>query len=159
MLQRTQTLFLILAIAMLGLLYVLPLAQYNGGDPGDHWELWVWGLRLVDGTAVPDVGLQVPLAALVGVVMLVLAVAVALYRNRHRQLRFVRMGALFVAALGVALAITHSSVTGYLEQNRILATALAPGFFIPFPVLLFCFLAMRGIRKDEELVKSADRLR
>jgi len=31
--------------------------------------------------------------------------------------------------------------------------------FFPFGIMLFMYLAERGIKKDEELVKSMDRLR
>jgi hypothetical protein len=55
--------------------------------------------------------------------------------------------------------ITHLSVRAYLAQNSSVAYAFGPAFFIPIGILVLCFLAERGIRKDEELIKSVDRLR
>lgn len=159
MFQRKQTLYMVVAILLLGLMYVIPLARYSGTGPDEQWALRIWGLQQASGELVPDVDLQVPFAPVVGVVILLLVITLVFYRNRPRQLRFARMSAVFVAAIGVALAITNGSVVSYLEQGRILTSHLTLGFFIPVPVLLLCIIALRGIRHDEDLVKSADRLR
>ena len=159
MLQRRQTLYLIGAIALLALLYALPLVRYAGAGADERWVFTIFGLRTGAGAEVPEAQLQVPLAALVGVVILLLAVTVVLYKQRTRQLRLSGMAFLFTLALVVALVVTHGSISAYLEQGRQLTTTFAPGLFIPLPVLLLCWLAGRGIRADEALVRSANRLR
>jgi hypothetical protein len=44
-------------------------------------------------------------------------------------------------------------------QTAELSTTYGIGMMLPLLSLIFCLLAIRGIRKDEELVRSADRIR
>ena len=68
---------------------------------------------------------------------------------------------LAVAALGVIafLFITDNSMRAYLERSGEVVSSYGPRFFLPMVILVLAFLAERGIRKDEELVRSVDRLR
>jgi len=69
------------------------------------------------------------------------------------------MGYVFTLMAQAALLFTHTSVRAYLAQGSAVEHAFSPSFFFPIGILVLCFLAERGIRKDEELIKSMDRLR
>jgi len=158
MLQRKQTVFLALALLFAGLMFAYPLVEY---DRVDHkrFSLKLWGLFNSDGTAVPDVQLSLPVHLVVGLLMALLVACILLYRNRPRQLRMVRMTYVFSLAIQVGVLFTHTSVRAYLAQESDLGHMFLPGFFFPIIILILSFLAERGIRKDEELIKSMDRLR
>jgi hypothetical protein len=158
MIQRKQTVFLALAAMLAGLMYVFPLVEY---DRVDHQRfcLKLWGLFHVDGTSVPDVTFNFPLHLIVGILGALLVVCIFLFKNRQRQIRLVRMGQVFALMAQAAVLFTHTSVRAYLAQQSNLGDAFLPGFFFPMGILVLCYLAQRGIRKDEELIKSMDRLR
>ena len=158
MIQRKQTVFLALAALLAGLMFAFPLVEY---DRVDHLRfiLKLWGLFNIDGTPVPDVSLKLPIHAVTAILAALLLVCIFLYGSRARQLRFVRMTYLFALALQVGVLITHMSVRAYLAQGSSVEYSFGPAFFFPIGILVFGFLAERGIRKDEELIKSMDRLR
>ena len=89
------------------------------------------------------------LSAGVGIASLI---SIFLYRNRKTQLRIVLV-TLLVSIINLVLFFTQTKkfVPGESSYNL---TAI---FAIVVPV--FLILAMRGIKKDEKLVKSLDRLR
>ncbi|MBL7962229.1 MAG: DUF4293 family protein [Flavobacteriales bacterium] len=156
--QRRQTLYLALSILLLALMALLPLASYHTAQGVDA-ELRLSGV--VDPAGVPfqDMPLRVPIPWLVLLLGGVLLVAILLYRNRPRQLRVVRSAHLLTFGITAALFFAHNAIGSYLGTVSTVERSLKPAIFIPFAVLLLCWLAERGIRKDEELVRSADRLR
>jgi len=76
-------------------------------------------------------------------------IAIFLYKDRKTQLR-ITIAALIISIL--SLVIYFSQTRNYTGQFTITAVVA-----IVIPVLLF--LAVRGIWKDQKLVKSLDRLR
>jgi glucan phosphoethanolaminetransferase (alkaline phosphatase superfamily) len=82
-------------------------------------------------------------------------VSIMLYKNRSLQLWLVRFLILFVAAFIVALvSYSYIIITKYDSE-------IVPGFMMAIPLLqlIFSVLALRGIKKDDDLVRSYDRLR
>jgi hypothetical protein len=89
------------------------------------------------------------LTAGVGIASLI---AIFLYKNRKMQMRITLITLLVsLLNLGLYFAETQKYVPGEGKFD------LSAVFAIFIPILLF--LAIRGIRKDEKLVKSLDRLR
>ncbi|MBK7946142.1 MAG: DUF4293 family protein [Flavobacteriales bacterium] len=146
-----------LAAAVL-LLFAFPLVQYHRADQ-QHFNMALTSLQLTDGTPVQDADYKLPVAVLAVVLAGLWLVAVFLYRNRPRQVRMVRYGYLLAATLFASMWITHSSVAAYIGREAQLDFALQPAFFLPLLAVALAFLADRAIRKDEALVRSADRLR
>lgn len=157
MIQRIQTLFLACAAAAVLLMLVFPLVEYRAGDRGIL--LGLGGLHFADGSAAEDVSLQLPLRALVLALGAMWLILIFLFGNRGRQVRLIRYTYLVGAALLVAEWITHRSVVAYLKHGGAVEAMLQPGYFLPLAGMALAFLAERAIRKDEELVRSADRLR
>jgi hypothetical protein len=86
------------------------------------------------------------------------AVALFLYKKRPVQLRITRLGFLvnlsFIVYLFFAIDSVHTKLYG--DEVDILYHA---GFYMPVVALTFLFLSIRGIKKDEALIKSLDRIR
>jgi hypothetical protein len=158
MIQRKQTVFLALGALLTGLLFALPLARY-ARPGGEAFDLRLTGLYDGSGTAVTDVALKFPMHVLAGLLIALLVVVIVLFKDRPRQLRLVRFGYVFAMGLLASAFITHTSVKAYLGLGASVEASLLPGFFVPLVVMVCCFLAERGIKADEELVKSMDRLR
>jgi hypothetical protein len=108
---------------------------------------------------VADVQVRMPFHVVLSVLAAVLLAAVFLYRDRQRQRRVVR-GCYLVVLLVIAFqVITLRSVQAWLEASGPVGTRLGWSMVAPVLTLVLAFLADRAIRRDEELVRSADRLR
>lgn len=79
-------------------------------------------------------------------------ISIFLYKNRKQQFRIVLLSLLIsVVNLVLFFLETKKFVPG--KGNFTLTSAIA------FAIPIFLILALRGIRKDDKLVKSLDRLR
>ena len=135
MIQRIQTLWLLLAAG--GALSSLKLPFYTGNN--------------ADKLFVSINGMSSFLLLLASIAVAVLAlVAIFLFKNRSKQALVVLAGMVF--QLGV-LALYLFKIKTVTEGAMALSSSIS--FLIP---VLF-LLAWNGIRNDERLVKSMDRLR
>ncbi len=161
MIQRVQSLYLLLAIIAVTSIFFFDIAYFevSGGEKSYAMDLysleplgeegqeeatsyWVWGSILI---TVLDV---------------VLLSALFLYKKRMKQLRLVHLSYLLEAGAIVLLtfSIDHSG-TSLVEEGSELSTTYWVAWYMPVVAFAFSFLAARGIKKDEELVRSVDRLR
>ncbi len=157
MLQRKQTLFLALAVLAGLLTFLFPVDTFTRGE--QTFVFRTTGFFTGDGIPVTDAAAKVPFAVLVGVLCAFLVVVAFMYGNRPRQLRLAGAANLLLVAVQVFLFITDNSMRAYLEQGGRVHNSYGLSAFLPLVMVVFVLLAMRGIRKDEELVKSMDRLR
>lgn len=151
MIQRIQSIYLLLAAAVLGSPMFLPLATASGdaaalAATGDNF--------FADGTywvkEFPG-GMSLLFAAVVSIY------AIFLYKNRPRQMRLAGGMAILTILFSALFAALGYY---YAEQLPDGSTAhLALGSAFPIVAIPLLILAYRAIKKDEALVRSADRLR
>lgn len=135
MIQRLQTVFLALASIFNLSVYFTPIYEKAMNDP----QLWI----------------GIGLASSLLVALIINVFSIFLYNNRKNQLAWVKRAALFqVIGLGFCVGVLFSlgGIGTYLWDE-----ALGTG--LVFAGLLFQILALRFIKKDEELVRSMDRIR
>jgi hypothetical protein len=140
MIQRIQSLYLLLAIAFVALFLVM----------GDAW-------RVTLGVIFPWL---TPVAfGLALAVILAAGVALGLFRNRALQ-RKVVLGAQWMD-LALVLVLVGTLVALSQRTEPIFAAGLWPylTLFMPFVAYILLRLAARAIDKDIALVRSMDRLR
>lgn len=149
MIQRIQSIFLLLAAGAFGGQFALPYLQTPAEDPARSLS------SLTDGVLNPfdNPGLL----GLTALGMLISAVAIFLFKNRSLQAR------LSLASVGIGvmllalIAFTVKTTQDQLPEGG--TTQFAAGLALPVVAMLFNWLAARAIRKDEKLVRSMDRLR
>mgnify|MGYP003393373658 CR=1 FL=1 len=156
--QRKQTLYLGIALALAALLHMLDLASYERLGKEGAVTLRLYGLYGADGARV-DPPLSIPLYLVNALMIVQLVIAIALFKKRHRQLRFTRLSFLFSLGMIAGIVFTHNSVASAMGTANTVKGTLLPGAYIPFILPVLVWLAERAIKKDEELVKSAERLR
>lgn len=143
MIQRIQTLFLLLGSGSCFGLLGLPMAHTDEAvSSSDLFADSVYTL--------PDNGLLLGIFAAAGLFLLA---DIFLFRNRTLQMR--------LALLGLFLIIIGAGLAGYyffLDPASAQADASA-GIALPVVAAIASVLAYRYIQKDEKLVRSADRLR
>jgi hypothetical protein len=158
MIQRSQTIYLFLA-AMAGLLtFFLPFAHFlqDGVKLSEYATFGVFNVQSdlieMSGPFAFPVWVFSVLASIIPVV------AILLFKKRPIQLKITRLALLtnlgFIVFLFFAIDSIHTDLYGM--EVGILYHA---GFYMPVIAIPFLFLAIRGIKRDEALVKSLDRIR
>lgn len=169
MLQRIQTIYLLLAFICTVLLLMFPIfsvevvntAPLSNSMPAGTAEFGAYGVR---GTGISDGSF--PMYLVIITISLLLATGILLYKRRPRQLLVCRLVLivhfLFTAGIYAFYYAGQNIMTAGLkgESESIQTTFyMEAGFYLLIPPLAFIWLAIRGIKRDENLVQSLDRLR
>lgn len=102
-----------------------------------------------------SIGDNTLLSIINGAVGLLSLVAILLFKNRNLQVRLANVNLLLICVL-IGLLFFLADTMGSSLNHRV---SYQYGSYLPLIQLVFTFLAIRAIRKDDELVRSADRLR
>jgi hypothetical protein len=148
MIQRIQTIYLVLAGAAAFGAIAAPFANISSSN--------VQTSALFADDAAFTAGDNTVLMVIFTVAGALAIASIFLYNNRPLQ---VKTGWAALVANFAALAFG-----GFLfgqDMGRVGDASVGAGFGValPFVFIVFCILAIKGIRKDEALVRSADRLR
>jgi hypothetical protein len=133
--QRIQHLFLFIAVVLNAVFFFSPLFNRAFEDPSS----WI-----------PSA-----IAAGIGVATLLSVGIIFLYRQRTQQMNWLRRALLFqILGLGSSVGVLFSM--GGFHINLI---DEAISVLLPLFAFLFMIIALIYIRKDEQLIRSMDRLR
>lgn len=140
MIQRIQTLWLLLSVIAAGLSFFFPFAT--------GWML------LPEGTPIKaqvDAGYQLYLVVLTFLIMLLGGVTLFSYQNRKKQQWYCLLGLLLCTLLGALYLriLFYELKESVPSLTSLLLVAQWAGFL----------MAWRGIRHDEKLIKGQDSLR
>jgi hypothetical protein len=143
MLQRIQTIYLLLVTVLSVVLYFTPLfSQQHLATTAPQAETTF----LVSTNSF--------LSILTGVIAGMSFASVFLYKKRQTQIKACNLMMIIICVLIGLIFYTADTLNGANEKVH-----YQFGTYLPLIQLIFTFLAMRAIKKDEELVRSADRLR
>lgn len=147
MIQRIQSIFLLLASACSFALFAVPFASVKET---------VAGSALFSNDTVYNLNDNIALLAMYAIAGVLALVAIFLFKNRSQQKVVARVAAIF-NIIGIVLAIV------FFMQDSVMSSAVTPedglGLYTPIVGLVLIFLAIRAIGKDDKLVRSMDRLR
>lgn len=146
MIQRIQSIFLLLASAASFALYGVPFAS----TPRETMDNEIFADQVFN--LQDHLGLII-FFTLSGALALV---AIFLFRNRRLQMRltiFTVVALIVGIAFGLIYYLQNTGGLGDVTVNDRI------GMYLPIVALIFTLLAYRYINKDEKLVKSMDRLR
>ena len=159
MIQRIQSFYIILVVILCAVMFVLPLSVYR--SKVDGVELVIVNRLLVhSGGEAEMASLAVlPEAILSMAVGLISLSAFFFFRRRDLQIRLCRISFLLLTLLIFCLFFFEEQIMkGRFAANE-QSSAFLPGSYAPLLAIGFIFLAIRAIRKDDDLVRSADRIR
>ena len=165
MIQRIQSLWLLLASLLACLLFFFPVATFTP-DPqyaNAHaviFGFYAYGLDYSPAFSEMLNGLYAPLLkyTLIAVVLVCAVtpfVTIFMYRNRPRQIQLSRLTMLLNAALMVAFFL----LSDFFAKEKLSLVNYGIGIYIPIAALVLLWLSIRFIKKDDKLVRSADRIR
>mgnify|MGYP006273172401 CR=1 FL=1 len=152
MFQRIQSIFLILAfIVSLGYFF-WPLALFPTGS--GEIVLSIKGFSTGKGETL---SLLYPYLILSGIISFLILYQLFSFKKRIRQIQTGK-AIILLSVLWYGLGLIHFYT--YFQDFKVLLTAKPHvSLFIPLVIIVLVILANRYIRKDEELVRSVDRIR
>ncbi|MBN1185980.1 MAG: DUF4293 domain-containing protein [Bacteroidales bacterium] len=152
MIQRIQSLFLLIASGLMGVLVFSPIA-FILDSKGMFYEFYARGLIFSNMEMVMP---SIPLLAMVVVISLLLFISIFLYKNRMLQMRICIFSMLLIVGMH-GLYLYHSSqIRKHLE---IVSYNYKITMLFPIISIILIYMALRAIRKDDKLVRSYDRIR
>lgn len=159
MIQRVQTLYLLLATIFTGLLLFVPLASSDISNM--HADLTAWGIYVTDMTnngLITQVLSHSWFGILLTVTTLLPFATIFLYKNRKRQM--------LLCIVEIILLAVSAGLLIYLQQTDILIEVMDQPKFVLLSQsgllllsIVSVWIARRRITKDEALVRSLDRIR
>ncbi|UII22378.1 DUF4293 domain-containing protein [Fulvivirga ligni] len=159
MLQRIQTVFLLLVVILMLLTLIFPMWAYHSPDSDQGILLTAFylltsnGVEEVSKVTFPYIliGVCAVLSAIVGIV------EITRFNNRLLQIKLSALNSLLmIGTLGLGFWFAREVMAEEsIEQNW----TYGMGSFLPIGAMIMNVLANRFIRKDEKLVRSVDRIR
>jgi hypothetical protein len=153
MIQRVQSVYLLLASLSLFALFIFPVATVF--DNGTIKKITVNGVYETVNNSVVQTESFILLTIATGILGVLPLVLIFLYKNRKKQMLFVYLLAAVVIAYSYWLSVVLKQATTALLQM----SDYGIGIGLSSLCILFLVLAAKGINRDEKLVRSADRLR
>ena len=138
MIQRIQSIYLLTVTILQAILFFTKQATFVNAE-GTQEVLCLAGMWFM---AIP-----------IGATALIALISIFLYRNRIRQIR--------LTALNAILLVLLQGTIIYLIVQTNNNQDITPSITAIFPIIsaILSYLAIRNIRKDEEKVRSLDRIR
>ncbi len=150
MIQRIQSIWLLLAALTITSLLFVPISS----AVIDNIQYTLTGTGITEKTPeASNTFINQPLVASVILAGLISLVNIFNFRNRKLQIRIASLNILLTLGLSFWLSQLMKTATDLKNIE------IQPGLFFPMLTIIFTLLAIRGIKQDEKLIKSADRLR
>lgn len=169
MIQRIQTLYLIIVVALLTSMALLPLATIESHETLNSAaiELQVKPFTIGEGaqnTLTAYTG-SIYYSAILSISLLITMATIFFYKRRMLQIRLCFTNMALLLGLQVFAGYTLYKSVSFVEQMNSSVANYSPGVSFSvvdvFPVIsiIFTYLAFRGIMRDEMLIKSLNRIR
>jgi len=150
MIQRIQSLYLLLAAIIQVIFATGTYFTYKISDD----SYFVTGSGTFNSAGENTGGDMKTLILGLGISLLAL-ISIFLYKNRKQQMKIARIGGLLTMAEIVFIVISYFNTTDIAESGFSFGYVI---FILPISTLFF-FLAAKAIKKDDELIRSVDRIR
>jgi len=151
MIQRIQSVYLLLSALLMGSLFFLPLAKITDQEN----TIYNFMYRGIENSNAEMVIPTLALAILLTVATVVAFLCIFLFKNRMLQIR--------LCGLNMGLLLGSTGMIYFLGSQAIdeISGVMSYQITTAFPIVAFIltFLAMRAIGKDVALLKSMDRIR
>ena len=154
MLQRIQTVYLLIVAALGFAMLFLPIANMQAGT--ELFTFDVFGLNAGAGPETQQVYRTWSLAVITIITAVLPFVTVFMYKKRMLQIRFCIFNAILLICFYALFAFFV-----WITYGKYSATHFGIEFALSFPLvnLILTYLAVRNIGADEALVRSLERIR
>lgn len=154
MIQRIQTVFLLIAAIILAASMVMPIAIYSNLIENQQHTIAIYQyLKPVNGINLLPLFISGALAAVITLF------SIFLYKNRKFQINISRINIILILIYIGLIAYFLYSLKSLSNSDNTVMITYQIGTVFPVIALIFDVLAITRIKKDDKLVKSLDRLR
>lgn len=157
MIQRIQSIFLALVFILGALLFISPILNFTSYEASFEMNAYST-FNLADHIVVSK---NIGIGAMQGLIALLALVTIFLFKKRQLQIKLCKLNllliALQIAAIVFYIDVAKEAIFPQSPNDVVLGVSI--GFFIPIVSFLLTYLSIWFIKKDEKLIRSADRLR
>ena len=162
MIQRRQTIFMLLAAIASALLFFMPLASFDA--EGNVMRFTIFGIENPIESLNLSKSYTWPLIALTVLMTVVPIFTIFKYKKRELQVKLCHLAMLLnIIFIGLVFLYYDHDIQKIIvaveDDSYILDVAYFIGMALPLVNIVLEILAIKGIKKDIELLKSVDRLR
>jgi hypothetical protein len=154
MIQRIQTIYLLIAALLIGALFLIPYAEVSDG----MGAIYRFDAKGFYPESVQNAGLimtGMPIVMLCAISVLFILVTIFQFKNLARQATFSRLNILIVLGLLGMISYDVWRCTKLITGSYSLKISLA----FPLIAIVLIYMAFKAIKKDEKLLKSINRIR
>ncbi len=156
MLQRIQTLYLLIVVVAMSLTLFLPSMRAISPEGIDYALSTLRGFYPVEQGGFHLSGVTMWLTITNVVILLIALFTIFMYKWRIIQIRFSIFNMVLLIGYYAIFFFTRYVI---LQQNAMDSTTFSWPIILPLISAILTYLALRAIGKDEALVRSLDRLR
>jgi hypothetical protein len=154
MIQRIQTVYLLIAEMLIGTLFFVPFGEIVAKG-GSIYQFDIKGIYL-EGIQKPEIIYSsLPLVILWIMSLILILATIFLFKNRILQMR--------LSTINIFILLGLSGLIFYYvwSSAKLLSGVYSLTIYLVFPVIaaILIYLAIRAIAKDELLVRSINRIR
>ena len=153
--QRIQSLFFLLTILSNTAIFWLELAVIHAG--GEKFSFTLYKLQNEGSSEV--LYETIMLAILCSICILLSVVAFGMFKKRQVQIKLTQLLLLVQIAFLVAIFFVVDGTVNSLDQLSSPLVDYSVGAYVALIPSVFIFFALKAIKKDEALVRAADRIR
>ncbi len=158
MIQRIQTIYLLVAVVLSVICMFMPLGEFSIDGLAVAREYNLWLLNIDDNASGHHFTFVTsPMFAVLLLSSALACYAIFAFRNRVAQARFCQFSVLLIVGWYILYAV-YGHILGDTDGRT---SDFAPSWAAVLPAmsLVFLLLARRAIMADERLVRAADRIR
>lgn len=156
MIQRKQTVYLLVAVIAYLVCLFMPIAHVTPDTMGAVTEVFNLGVVDANGTIQVE-GTCFPLFLLLSVSTVLSVVTIFLYKNRKLQMTLCSIALLFNVLWYVDFALLAFQVIALPEVAGKFSMEIRA--ILPLVSFVLVLMAKKSIKADEDLIKAADRIR
>jgi glucan phosphoethanolaminetransferase (alkaline phosphatase superfamily) len=160
MLQRIQTIYLALIVISIGLMFFTNLCTLVFGDS----QITFSAMEITENSSSFKLN-TTPISIMSSLAILVIAIAlfsIMKFKQRALQIKLCRINMLLILGLLLAVFYGSDSIQNFIlsqQPEQSIEFKANIGTLFPILCIIFNLLASKAIKKDEALVRSANRIR
>ena len=156
MIQRIQSLYLLIGIVLLALVFFLPVWSWTAASGNLYYNFSPFGVSTNDTNFSSPLWFSLLMVVSVGGALALDTWALFAFKSQARQMTLIVFAQLLIVGFYGTLLWQWFTLSPDLPQG-----AFNPGLAILFPAieLVMSILAFRGVNRDRKLLRSADRIR
>ena len=158
MIQRIQTIYLLISSVLLLITFFIPFASFGDFDSGNYALLSTCSVSNFGELSIEISSLYYSLSVFTVILTGISFGIIFLFKNRKLQINLAQIN-LLLHALYYVLVYYIINNALIINDESFVSPQYKFNFYFPVISFVLIFLALKAIKKDDNLVKSVDRIR